>query len=266
LQRLLAYVLLAVIAACGLFFVDGAIAVALLSGVATAFAVPAIDAGVTNARYLRLLLTSLRSFRREIRVSVSYLYRIEHQGRFLLVQGNRLPDQYQPVGGVYKFNESARALLQDWGARTDDLIPIDEVSADDLRLRLPARKLVDFVRWFESERSREVGPWREFYEELLRTGILPADEFPHVRADFVRRHFDPVHYSPFSQCQELLIADIYALVPNNTQRAILRTLADADGIGRGFLWAEADLIQRRGAAPGKPHSRAIAVTAGWTIT
>lgn len=181
------------------------------------------------------------------------------------MQGSRLPDQYQPVGGVYKFNDSARGLLQEWGARTDDLIPIDEVSADDLRLRLPGRKLITFVKWFESERSREVGPWREFYEELIRPGILPEDKFPHIRADFIRRHFSPMRYSSFSQCQELLIADIYELIPNELQRDELRVLATTESDQPAVLWADAELIKRRGAIPGIAHRNKISVTTAWTL-
>ena len=193
-------------------------------------------------------------------------FRIEDHGRFLLLRGSRIPNQYQPVGGVYKFNDSARGLLQEWGARTDDLIPIDEVSADDLRLRIPGRRLVAFVKWFESGRSREIGPWREFYEELVKTMVLPGDNFPHVRADFIRRHFSQVRYSPFSRCQELLIADIYELLPTETQRRSLRAITESSSEDYHHFWADADLIKRRGAIPGESHSRTISITAEWTIT
>ncbi len=264
--RLAIYVSLAILAVLSLFFVNNPIPVALLSGVATGLAVPAIDAAAANGRYLRLLWPSIRYFGSEVRVSISYLYRIEDRGQYLLVQGQRLPDRYQPVGGVYKFNPSARGLLQNWGVRTDDLIPIDEVSQDDLRIRIAGRNLIPLVRWFESGRSRESGPWREFYEELVKTGILSPDHFPHVVADYVRRHFTRIKYSPFSQCQELLIADIYELVPTDSQRAHLRSLTSGSPTSSRYIWADAELIKRRGTVPGKPHDKKIAVTAEWTLS
>jgi UDP-N-acetylmuramyl pentapeptide phosphotransferase/UDP-N-acetylglucosamine-1-phosphate transferase len=121
--RLAIYAFFATAAIVSLIWVKNPLAVAVISGLATGLAVPAIDAAVANSRYLRLLLPSIKYFNKDIRVSISYLYRIEDQGQYFLLQGQRLPDQYQPVGGVYKFNLSARGLLHEWGVRTDDLNP-----------------------------------------------------------------------------------------------------------------------------------------------
>lgn len=264
--RLTIYTFLAVLAALSLLAVDGPVPVALLSGVATGLAVPAVDAAVANGRYLRLLWPSIRYFRKEVRISISYLYRIEDRGRYLLIKGQRLENQYQPVGGVYKFNPSARGRLQNWGVLTDDLIPIDKVSQDDLRIRTMGRNLIPLVRWFAGGTSRESGPWREFYEELVKTEILPAENFPHVAADYVRRHFTRIRYSSFSQCPELLIADIYELVPTDSQRADLQLLTAESSASPQYIWADAALIKRRGTIPGRAHETKIAVTAEWTLS
>jgi hypothetical protein len=144
------------------------------------------------------------------------------------------------------------------------LIPIDSVSQDDLRVRLPGRNLIAFVKWFESGKSREIGPWREFHEELIRTEILPSAEFPHLTADFVRRRYSRVHYSDFSDSQELLIADIFDLILSDRQREVFRTLTKDEGKPR-YIWADATLIRRRGAIPGKAHDRKISITAQWTL-
>nr|WP_241158244.1 hypothetical protein [Adlercreutzia sp. ZJ138] len=37
-------------------------------------------------------------------MSAAYLFRIKVGGKYLLIRGNRIKDQYQPVGGVYKGN------------------------------------------------------------------------------------------------------------------------------------------------------------------
>ncbi len=263
--RVAIYTAVAIFAALSLLLVEAPVLAALLSGLATGLAVPAIDTAVTNSRYFRFLWASIRNFRQEIRISVSYLYRIESDGRYFFVRGNRIPDQFQPVGGVYKFNPSARSLMNEWRARTDDLIPIDETSQEDLRIRIPGQRLVSFVRWFESGQSREVGPWREFYEELIRTGIFPSSTFPYTRVDFVRRHYSSVQYSPYSQCNELLIADIYELLPDDTQRLFLKSDNIHDSSSTLYTWADAEQVKRRGAIPGQPHIKKLSATAEWIL-
>ena len=43
-----------------------------------------------------------------IRISFAYLYRIKSGNRYLLVKNERGTGKYQPVGGVYQFDEDER--------------------------------------------------------------------------------------------------------------------------------------------------------------
>ena len=53
----------------------------------------------------------LKYRKKEIRLSFSYLFKIQIDGKYLLIKGNRLKNQYQPVGGVYKYYPEA--ILQE---------------------------------------------------------------------------------------------------------------------------------------------------------
>jgi hypothetical protein len=128
----------------------------------------------------RLAWHSLRHRNDEIRVSASYLYRIKVDAAYLLVRGRRITHQFQPVGGVYKRYPDSTGTLEKLGVKDDTRIPIDDSSREDLRVRVPGKKLLEFMRWYQSREGREVDTWREFQEELLAPGILASDTFPHL--------------------------------------------------------------------------------------
>ena len=96
-------------------------------------------------------------------VSISYLFQIKVDGKYLLVKGNRI-DQYQPVGGVFKMLPSFKQIKHDYEITDDDRLPIDETSKDDLRIRVQGKNIVKLLSWFYSRKNREVGVHREFYE------------------------------------------------------------------------------------------------------
>src|SRR5690606_16831147 len=71
--------------------------------------------------YRKFLLLFLKcSFSsKELRLTISYLYNIEVNGKYLLVKSHRLQDTYQPVGGVYKyFNPDGKSQLDKLGIIT----------------------------------------------------------------------------------------------------------------------------------------------------
>ncbi|GAA3008157.1 SMODS-associated NUDIX domain-containing protein [Actinokineospora diospyrosa] len=261
-QRLVFYLVLILAALIAVFFVKDAILVGLIGGIATGFAVPFVDTVWNNLTNLRLLYASIRYRNATIRVSFSYLFRIEDEGKLLLVHGRRI-DQFQPVGGVYKANASASGRFREWGVQSDDLIPIDKASTRDIRLRVPGRHLYAFVRWFESGKDRETSPWREFYEELLATKILPSSEFPYIHHNFVRQEVRPLRYSDHAQSLELLVADIYELEPTDAQLTALRETKTTNS--PDFRWSTPPEIRRRGATPGQHQKFQISETANWTL-
>jgi hypothetical protein len=239
----------------------GAFAVA--SGFAIGFAIPLIDTVLILLGQFRTVWYSLRTWRTHVRISASYLYRIRVDNDYLLVKGKRF-DQYQPVGGVYKAHVSSFGRRQELRVLDDDLLVPDEVSEDDLRVRVPGKNLMAFLRWFEEGRGREVDGWREFYEELVATGIVPEHSFRFIRYDVIRRYKHPLRYSPWAKSKELLIADVLELLPTPDQLEHLRALKSLPD--PRYLWATEEQIRRRGATSGSAEQTIhIAQNAEWTI-
>lgn len=262
-SRAVAYVVLIVLSVATMPFLKvGGVSFSIVGGIAAGLAVPLIDLLIANGRYIRLAYYSVRHHQSHIRISASYLFRIQVDGKYLLVRGHRFP-QYQPVGGVYKFAPSAQSFLNEIRAVTDDLVPVDETSKDDLRIHIPARHLIKFVRWFEAGSSRESSQWREFYEELVSTRIVPRDTFPYIFADYIRREIRPLRWSEHANSLELLIADIYELLPTREQLGILEDLSRTER--DGIFWATRDQIKRRGVNPGSNQTVVIGEHTSWTL-
>lgn len=143
----------------------------------------------------------------EIRVSVAYLYRIAMDGQYLLIKGKRI-DQYQPVGGVRKYYPGAMSTFRTLNVRPDDNLTIDDISRNDLRLRLPAKNLLKFLDWYETKHDREIEQQREFREELVAPGHLDPTLFNHFDVQYLYT-VPTFHYSQHFQCWELLYHEVY---------------------------------------------------------
>lgn len=261
--HILVYVVIAIASGITLIFLDAmSTPFNVVSGLLVGLAIPIIDSVVVNRRHIRMAWYSIRYAWTTVRISAAYLYRIKVDDKYLLVRGNRYL-QYQPVGGVWKLTSSADGFMREIRAKNDELIPIDEVSKQDIRLRIPGIYVHKFVRWFEGGKGREVAPWREFYEELIVPGLLPAKEFPHVMHEYVERTYRPIRYSKYAQSYELLVADIYELLPNDGQLAALRELHSNHGAA--FAWVTEGQIRRRGAVPGKAMEIVIGEPAEWIL-
>ncbi|MFC0490284.1 SMODS-associated NUDIX domain-containing protein [Sinomonas atrocyanea] len=222
-----------------------------------------MDTLMSNARFLRIMWSSIRTWRKRVRISASYLYRIRIDNEYLLIRGQRF-DQYQPVGGVYKSHPSSSGVLGEMNVLNDDLLAPDAISEGDLRVRVPGKHLLPFVRWFEEGHGREIDGWREFYEELVATGILSKELFRFVKYDHVKRLYQPMRFSPWANSQEILIADILELLPTPAQEQELRQLKSKSH--PDIFWASETQIRRLGAVEGAAHQKTkIAQTAVWTI-
>ncbi|WP_431936997.1 hypothetical protein [Micromonospora sp. RP3T] len=235
---------------------------AITSGLVTGAAVPLSDAIIQNRRWLKLAWLSLIYRRQSIRLSISYLYRIKIDGLYLLTQGKRF-NTYIPVGGVYKYADSAKPDLDRLGILTDDLVPVDESSKNDLRIRVPGKNLVAFFRWFESGESRETSPWREFWEELVDEGLVSGQAFPWIFERKVRRHVTPMRYSKIAQSREIFVADIYELDATAEQEEELERLRSTGN--PSILWVDANQIRRRGVVPGQRQEYEIGEPAEWVL-
>ena len=182
---------------------------------------------------------------RPIRITVAYLFRIEIDGKYLLVKNNRNVPGFQPVGGVYKYLKRENAEFFDELMLTSDTrIARDVISEDDLRLEMKRRhRLLRFIKWFNKGKHREVDPWREFYEELVRPGILSQKNFPYIQYRYVRRH-SQLEYSQHHKIKEYKVADIYELqLSTEAQKEEIRQLM-IDG-HPDVVFANADEVRNR---------------------
>lgn len=197
-----------------------------------------------------------------IRCSFSGLIRIEVNGLYLLVKGSRIPHQYQPVGGVHKrYPPSIRELMR-LGVRNDDKMPADTDSQDDIRVRVPGHNVREFVNWFSCRTGREISPWREFYEELVDSGILSSQSFPYIACSFVETKMTEIRWSDHLQCQELLMAEIFELHPTPKQASELAELQKKENVA--YRWVTAEEIRSRGLSPSTSVAF-IPPTAEWLL-
>ena len=233
------------------------------AGVIAALLLGVVDISYGNIELLRFVLPSLRYWGQRVRLSISYLYRIKVDDDYLLIRGHRIKDQYQPVGGVMKRLPEGTVALSEFDATDDKLIPFDQTARDDLRIIIGGKHLFNFMRWYQSRKGRETDCWREFYEELVAPGIVPADVFGYVTTRHVRRHITPVRFSNHVQMPECLIAEIYELIPTEEQTKELKKLKAISS--EKYMFAKADEIRQEGVKPGQSQNRRISITASWTL-
>lgn len=200
---------------------------------------------------------------KSVRVSAAYLIRVEIDGEYLLVRGNRIKDQFQPVGGVYKYMPHAQSRLEDLGVRSDKAMPLDQDTKNDLRVCLPGKNIPSFLRWFDGSCDRECGPWREFFEELVEPGLVDHGVFPYAQFRWVKRYERSVHWSTELRTWEILIFEVFELVPTPEQEAELRQLRAK--AGNDHVFATEKRLRRRGFQAGAAPEDRIAPTAEWML-
>ena len=162
-----------------------------------------------------------------VRISFSYLYRIKLGDKYLLIKNDRGTDKYQPIGGVYKFEEGEKLILKNKFQIIDDSkIPIDESSYNDYRLRLKNKYLRKFIQHFDVDAKREKinNLSREFREEVIESSALDWNE---ISYRFCGRHMTKLNYSDHFQIYELLLADIVEVLLNKDQEKELNELVNS---------------------------------------
>lgn len=200
----------------------------------------------------------------QIRVSISGLFRIYVDGKYLLVKGNRIKDQFQPVGGVFKRLPKSTHHLAELGVLDDDKVLIDDESRDDLRIRVPFEVLPKFLEWYRKGSGREITPEREFREELLETNILPRENFKYIYYEHFKTHVSGIKRSEHYKCNEVLIAEIYDLSATFEQSHDLRELIKREN--DEYIWVEESLIQTKGYdEKTKSDVARISETASWIL-
>ncbi|MGE9313215.1 hypothetical protein ACLOAU_16315 [Niabella sp. CJ426] len=204
-----------------------------------------------NRKHLSLFFkTKLGKYKKkDIRFSMSGLYKIQipDTNKYLLVMNRRIENQLQPVGGSYK-RYGDDSLFNKWGYRPDNRkngLDVDEQSASDLRFMINGKHVVDVLNWFETSRERETEPRREFKEELLDTGILDPAVFQHINQKHIRRYSKTLSWSEYFSCFEILIYDVFELLPNDDQKkALIKLSEQKNDLSKGFAIVSCDDIEQ----------------------
>ncbi|OAV66459.1 hypothetical protein Barb6_02597 [Bacteroidales bacterium Barb6] len=155
----------------------------------TLIVVDLIGAIYRNYNRMRLIIKCWFLARKDedIRFSMSYLYRIKVNDKYLLVKNSNW-NHYQFVGSKYKRNIYTHRILKDLEAKDDLKLKTCGPMKDDSAIFIPAKNAIKFMDWFNTKKDREIFHWREFYEESIEgkaTHILSRKSFPYVNYNYM---------------------------------------------------------------------------------
>ena len=188
--------------------------------------------------------TQVRFRNTEIRLSIAYLFRINIDGKYLLVK-SRIRNAFQPVGGAYKTLPGSEQIFKKLKVKPDRLIETENgIAKGDLRVFMKGINVIDFLNWFRSREDRETSPWREFCEELISTDIVPWRQFRYIDYKFQGTVQSPI-ITLETGGKGMFLFEIYDLVVNDDQRPILKELL-RNGDTDKYIWVDDYLIQRLG--------------------
>ncbi|MQM28200.1 SMODS-associated NUDIX domain-containing protein [Glycomyces albidus] len=178
--------------------------------------------------------------RSRVRVSVAALIRLEIDGRFVLFHTKRHPGTYGPPGGVFKFRESARPVL-DRIQFEEEQQPREPKSAyRDIRGYIPAVAIGGFLRWIASGEGRESAVEclrRELGEELGEIGLPELREYvPQLCFRSVRRIVETPRKVPGWAYRQLRHIEVHDLdLESEGASAFVEALRSAEAAGRGEM-------------------------------
>ncbi|BFO65363.1 hypothetical protein [Chryseobacterium sp. KCF3-3] len=216
---------------------------------------PSLSKGVTiaweNRNYIKLFMqTKFGKYKNQyIRFSMAGLIKIKipNSNKYLLVFNRRIENQLQPIGGVYK-RHGDESLFNQWNYKADNAkngLDVDNKSELDLRFMVPGKHCIEVLNWFEKGNEREASPHREFKEEVLDTKILDSEIFGCQNYKHIRRYSKNLSWSDFFSCYEILIYDIFELLPNEAQKLALIELSKQENdLSRGFAIVTCDDIEQ----------------------
>jgi len=174
-----------------------------------------------NRDYLWIFIKSKFYFKKRIRLSISYIFKIEIDDKYLLIKGKRI-DQFQPVGGVFKTMESFESIKSELDIQNDNSIKRDGKISKDLRINTPSKNVVKVIKWFQSRKNREICVLREFKEELVESGFISSKVLNDFNPEYLKTVNTNILYSTHFQMHELLIYEIYTIVLNTHNKEIIK--------------------------------------------
>lgn len=205
---------------------------------------------IYNINKLGLVFKTKVLFRnKNVRLSISYLFRIKSNGKYLLVK-NRKGKYFQLVGGAYKTLPGAEKVFRKYNIRPDKRFETEHgIAKNDLRFQLPGNNVMRIINWFNSREDREISQWREFCEEMLTSNIIEEKEdrhaFRYIDYRYVKTIQTPIQKAKNLNCQEILIFEIFDLVPNDEQIKVLDELFQK-GDTKQVKWADEIIINSLG--------------------
>lgn len=198
-----------------------------------------------NVNQIKLLFqTKILYRKKDIRLSLSYLFRIKVDNSYLLVKSSHR-DYYQPVGGVYKTLPGSERIFEELKVKSDRLIETEKgIAKGDLRVYVKGKNVLGFLKWYNSKEDREISPWREFCEELIPTGILPWKQFRYIDYKYKGIVKTPL-ITLVNGDKGLFTYEIYDLIVNDEQKPYLQKLLQ-QGNTEDYIWVNEYLINRLG--------------------
>lgn len=187
-----------------------------------------------NRLRMKIWFQSILRWNKKIRLSCAYLFQIKQDGKYLLIKGNRI-EQYQPVGGVYKYYNSFNEVKSKLELKDESESHFYENG--DLRLITKGKYLVKFIDWFETKKNREITVIRELIEELQYSEISIEELIQKVEIEYLKTIKEEIRFSQHFQMDEQKIFNIYeAKIPSDMLKIILSSdrycLVEAEEIER----------------------------------
>lgn len=200
-----------------------------------------------------------------VRISFAYLFRIIIDGKYLLIQSSRKTGRYQPIGGVYKYNDSEGEFLKKtYHIEPDDKIKTDSTSKNDYRFYVKDKYIKDFVKHFDMEstnREKKSDVSRELLEEVLRDYFVSPKQFGMLNYKYCSRFLD-FGYTSIYQCYELVLADIYEIKLDEKQENLLRKILTQ---GDEFMLASKEDIENEGVKLSDGNNKETISNHSWKI-
>ena len=158
-----------------------------------------------------------------IRVSASYIFNIKLDEKYLLVKSERR-NQYQPIGGCYKYFKKAEKFLFSLGALPEKKSNgVDSLM--DLRLLVPQENIKVFIEWFISGQNRETTYFRELNEELV--SLLPQNKqkfFNEINVKNQKNGSFDVFFDEEKSIKSIKPMDVISIELTNIQKQVILEL------------------------------------------